>query len=128
MTDDEMMALLRDYGDLSDYTPSEQRTILVSLRKRLTAECVAGDLAKMAAERLDALAARVERLTKMEWNSTGSEMSLGAIQFGSIWNGTTEYETPGWRAVRSNGDHVGVYATEAEARAALEAAAREATR
>lgn len=79
----------------------------------------------MKAER-DALAARVERLTRLEWD--GPVMSLGAIQFGSIWNGTEEYETPGWRAVLNSGDHVGVYATEAEARAALEAAAMEATR
>ena len=72
----------------------------------------------------DALAARVERLTQLRWD--GHTLMVGAIQFGSIWNGTGQYPTPGWRAILSNCDHVGVYPTETEARAALETAAREA--
>jgi hypothetical protein len=70
------------------------------------------------------LAARVERLTRLRWE--GHTLMVAAIQFGSIWNGTGQYSTPGWRVVLSNCNHVGVYPTETEARAALETAAREA--
>ncbi len=118
MTDADLVAELRVCSYVVPYG---------SISRRVLVSEAADAIERLTAER-DVMAARVDRLTKMAWNSTGSQMSLGRLLFGVIWNGTEEYETPGWRAVLNGGDHVGVYATEAEARAALEAAAREATR
>ena len=108
MTDAKLVAELRVCSFIVPYGSAISRRELVS--------GAAAAIERLIAER-DALAARVERLTRLEWDDR--TLMVGPMPFGTYWwasGGRT------WRCEELDQE----FATEAEACAAMEAAAREA--